>query len=159
MSNYDVSARPAGPRPVGSIARFARAALWALASAFVGCIVLQFSFAGLAALASPRYWALHSTFGNSIAPLALLVPLVALLARLPWRLMLLSALTFVMFAFQFVALYLLPRTGIVELRALHALNALVLLWIGLTVARGAWRLWRPIISAPKRLGPGDELPG
>ncbi len=143
MTSYDISARPAGPRPVGSIARFARVALWATASAFVICIVLQFSFAGLGALASPRYWALHSTFGNAIAPLALLVPFVALFARLPWRLMLLSALVYVMFAFQFVALYLLPRTGVIELRALHAVNALVLLWIGLTVARGAWRLWRP----------------
>lgn len=57
--------------------------------------------------------------------------------------MVLSALVYVMFAFQFLALYVLPRTGVVELRALHAVNALVLLWLGLTVARGAGRLWRP----------------
>jgi hypothetical protein len=112
------------------------------AALFAGCVVLQVFFAGLGALADPAYWSLHRAFGPTIGliPLALLP--VALVGRLPWRMLGLTALLFPLFVMQFVFLYAPLGIGVMELRALHAVNALVLLWAGAHLARRAAGLLR-----------------
>jgi hypothetical protein len=66
---------------------------------------------------------------------------VGLFGRMPWRMNALNALLFVLFALQYIFLYLLPRVDPL-LRALHAVNALALFGLALYLARRAWQLAR-----------------
>jgi hypothetical protein len=120
----------------------ARLAYMLGAALFAGCIVLQVFVAGLGALADPAYWGLHRAFGPIIGliPLALLP--VGLVGRLPWRLLGLTALLFPLFVLQFIFLYAPLGLGVMELRALHAVNALVLFWVGAHLTRRAIGLLR-----------------
>jgi hypothetical protein len=129
-------------RRLSPLAWLSRLAYALGAALFAGCIVLQVFFAGLGALADPAYWALHRAFGPVIGfiPLALLP--VGLVGRLPWRMVGLTALLFPLFVMQFIFLYAPLGLGVVELRALHAVNALVLFWAGAHLARRAIGLLR-----------------
>lgn len=124
------------------LARLARLLFGLGATLFITCIILQVFFAGLGALADPAYWGLHSAFGQVIGVLPLGLALVGLIGRLPWRMIALSALLVPLIAMQFIFLYAPLAIGVMELRALHAVNALVLFWAGAHLARRAIVLLR-----------------
>jgi hypothetical protein len=71
-------------------------------------------------------------------PLGLI--LLSLAGRLPWRILGLTVLTFVLFAMQYIFLWVIPALGVPVLRALHAVNALALFWITLYLTQRVWRL-------------------
>lgn len=134
--------RVAAP-PVSTVVQWMRAGYLLVAGLFVAGVVLQVFFAGAGVLVHPRYFALHSSFGHLLELLPLLLLLLSLLARLPWRLVGLNALIYVLFMLQYVFLYALGRvTGVPALRALHAVNALVLFWAGLYLSQRVWQLIR-----------------
>jgi hypothetical protein len=101
--------------------------VYLLVAGLVGvAIVGQVFFAGAAVLVDPAYWAAHRALGNTVELVALVLVLVGLGTRLPWRVQGLGGLLYVLMLLQYVFLYLMPQIGVPLLRALHAVNALAL---------------------------------
>jgi hypothetical protein len=112
------------------------------AGLFVASIALQVFFVGLGVLADPTYWDLHRALGPLIGFLLLGLLGVALVARVPWGVLGQTALLFVLFVLQYIFLHAPLGMGVMELRGLHALNALALFGLGLALARRAAALLR-----------------
>ncbi len=110
---------------------------------FIGSIALQVFFAGAALLVDSGYLIQHRSFAHTLELLVFVIPIVGLFARLPRRQFLLSWLPLVLFMLQYVFVYAVPSLGLpMPLRALHAVNALVLFWVTLHLAGSTWRLVR-----------------
>jgi hypothetical protein len=115
----------------------------ALAVLFTVGVALQVFFAGAGVLVSPQYFAMHANLGHMLELLPLLLIIFGIAGRLSWRLVGLAALTLVLFMMQYMFLYGIGRlTGMPALRALHAVNALALFWLGLHQATRVWALLR-----------------
>ncbi|HEY0605209.1 MAG TPA: DUF6220 domain-containing protein, partial [Herpetosiphonaceae bacterium] len=67
-----------------------------LAGLFAGGIAIQVFLAGAGVLVNPSYFVMHTTFGHILELFPLLLLIVGLVARLPWRLLGLTALLFVL---------------------------------------------------------------
>ncbi len=131
------------PRQRSAFVRFARSVYAFAAGLFVGAIILQVFLAGAGVLVHPRYWPMHIACGQMITSFPVFMLVTGLIARLPWRMLVLTALLFVLFVLQYLFLWVLPNVvGIVALRALHAVNALAFFWIAVYLACHAWRLLR-----------------
>src|SRR5688500_10232064 len=118
-----------------------------LAGLFAGGIAIQVFFAGAGVLVNPSYFAMHSTFAHILEIFPLLMLIVGLVARLPWRQVGLTALLFVLFMLQYFFLYgVAAATGIVMLRAFHAVNALAMFWATLYLFGSTRKLLRAASS-------------
>jgi hypothetical protein len=102
-----------------------------LSSGFVVCILVQVFFAGMGAFGAD--WSYHVTFGHLLEPLPMLMIPVAFVGRLSWGLRLLPLGLIVLIGAQ----YALANTA-VPAAALHPVNALLILLIGLFMAGRAW---------------------
>ena len=111
--------------------RIARIFYAVLSSVFVACVLTQVFFAGMGAFGAD--WSWHLTFVHFLEPLSLLMLPAAFIGRLSWSLRLLPlALLFLIgaqYAFANVA---------VPAAAVHPVNALLILLVGLFMARRAW---------------------
>lgn len=119
---------------------FARQALPFAAGTFVACALIQVFLAGLGVFDDPNAFITHREFGYTFGWLTLAVLVLALVARAPRRIVGLSALLLVLFAFQsvFVAL----RADLPAIAALHPLNGFAILGTGIVITRDAWRVSR-----------------
>ncbi len=121
---------------------------WALAWFFVGSVVVQVFLVGLALFAGESFQ-LHREFGFTAVHLLslLLIPLAAL-AKAGRRNIWLAVLLFVLMGVQ-VSLPGL-RTTLPLAAALHPVNALLIFWVGIQIARraGALRRLPPTASQP-----------
>jgi uncharacterized protein DUF6220 len=126
------------------IRSISRQALPFAAGAFVACAVLQVFLAGLGVFDDPKSFITHREFGYTFGWLTLLILVLALLGRAPRRLIGLSVLLLVLFAFQsvFVAL----RTDYPAVAALHPLNGFAILGVSIVITREAWAVRR--VAAP-----------
>lgn len=104
---------------------------------FVACLVVQFFLAGLGVFAGYQNFLTHRDFGYLFGLLVLPLIILAALARLPRRFILLSLLLLVLFAMQSVLL--LFRTDAPSVAALHPLNGVLILliavWLGIEARR------------------------
>jgi hypothetical protein len=130
-------------RPVGAIARLARGLYLLCAGLLAAGIVVQVFLAGAGALVQSSYWAGHRSLGQSLGLLAIVMLVVGLFGRLPWRLHALNALAYVLFVMQYIFLWLLPSVAPI-LRALHAVNALAMFALAVYLVRRAWQLTRDV---------------
>ena len=108
-----------------------------LSTVFVVCILIQVFFAGMGAFGAD--WSYHVTFGHLLEPLPLLMIPVAFFGRLSWRLRLLPLALVVLIGMQYAL-----AGAAVPAAALHPVNALLILLIGLFIVRRAWTAvaWR-----------------
>lgn len=137
----------AGARRRSPIVHSSRIIYLLLAGLFAGGIAIQVFFAGAGVLVNPSYFAMHTTFGHILEAFPLLLLIVGLIARLPWRLLGLTALLFVLFMLQYFFLYgVAPATGLPVLRAFHAVNALAMFWAALYLASRTRTMLRPASS-------------
>lgn len=142
MSVIDTTKAGAVRQPSG-VVQLARYAYLLSIVLFMGGIVLQVFLAGAALLVDPGYLIQHRSFAHALHLVTYMIPIIGLLARLPWRLFLLSWLPLVLLMLQYVFVHAVPGLGLpMPLRALHAVNALVLFWLMLHLAGSAWRLVR-----------------
>ena len=102
-----------------------------LASGFFVCVSVQVFFAGMGAFGAD--WSWHLTFVHLLEPLPLLMTPMAFVGRLPWALRLLPVGLLVLIGAQ----YAFANTT-VPAAALHPVNALLIFWVSLHVARRAW---------------------
>ncbi len=97
---------------------------------------MQVFLAGAGALVGPQWWASHETVGHTIDLIVLAMFIVGFFGRLRWRMHGFNLLAYVLYIMQYVYLWVLPDvTGVPVVRALHAVNALALFWLGLFLLR------------------------
>jgi hypothetical protein len=111
--------------------RLARIGYVLLSSVFVACVLVQVFFAGMGAFGAD--WAWHLTFAHFLElPPLLMMPL-AFVGRLPWGLRLLPLSLGVLIGMQYAIADVAVPTA-----ALHPVNALLIFWVSLFIARRAW---------------------
>jgi hypothetical protein len=120
---------------VGPIASWARFAYLVLAWLFVACLVAQLFLAGLGVFRSGADFAVHGEFGRTFGWLAILSPLVALVARLPRWFPLLGLVVFILFVVQSVLVFI--RADLPEVAALHPVNGVIIIGLALRLALDA----------------------
>lgn len=131
-------------QPVSGLASTLRGVYLLLALLFVGAVVLQVFLAGATLLVDARYLIDHRSLGEAIWPLPVLMIVSSLIARMPGRFVLLSLLLMFLYVMQYAIIHIFPSLGMPTVfRALHAVNALVLFWTALYLARSSWRVLRP----------------
>jgi hypothetical protein len=116
-------------------ARRAHAIVTAL---FAGCAAIQVFLAGLGVFDDPAAFVSHREFGYLFGWLTLVALVLALVGRMPRRIVGLSALLLVLFALQSV--FVLLRTDLPALAALHPLNGFAILGVAIVTARASWRV-------------------
>jgi Family of unknown function (DUF6220) len=121
---------PAGGQLSGLI-RWSRIAVVVLARLFIFGIVVQIFLVGLSLFESADYWEDHKSLGESLGLIPILLILVALVGRLPMRLIVMAAALLVLFGVQ----YALPNVDNGYVAALHPINALVLMGLADQIAR------------------------
>ena len=124
-------ARPASEKGIPAYARVGGLLYALLASAFFACVCIQVFFAGMGAFGAD--WSWHLTFVHLLEPLALFMTPIAFVGRLPWGLRLLPVGLLVLIGAQYAF-----ANSTVPAAALHPVNALVIFWVSLHVARRAW---------------------
>jgi mercuric ion transport protein len=114
---------------------YARLAYVALAWLFVACLVVQVFLVGVDLFTELTDGAIHRDFAYLYGWLAPALVLLATVGRLPLRLRMLTGLLLVLFAIQIY----LPTLGshAPMLAALHGVNALVVFWLAIVLARNA----------------------
>lgn len=131
--------------------RWARFAFNVVAWLFAVCVAVQIYLAGIAVFAVPAVndFDLHRNFGYLFGLLTLVLIVLAIVARLPRRVIGASALLLVLFALQSV--FVLMRVSTPAAAALHPLNGflifLVSLWVAWTT-RGYLRPSAAVTPAP-----------
>ncbi len=136
-------------KPVGRIARWARYGYLSLAWLFVLWVVAQVFLIGLSFFTTAGFTP-HIEFGHTFTIFILLMFLVALIARLPWRIVLLTVLLFVLYSLQYVFVDVARATGAGWVFAFHPTNALLLFWLGLFLARRARQFTSGAQALPAR---------
>ena len=131
---------------IGSFARRAHPLVTAL---FVACAIVQVFLAGLGVFDDPAAFITHREFGYLFGWLTLVVLVLALVGRLPRRIVGLSVLLLVLFALQSVLVAF--RTDLPALAAFHPLNGFVILGVGIVTTRWSW--------AERRTSAGSVVPG
>lgn len=128
--------------PVLGFVRAARLIYYITTALMLAGIVLQIFFAGASLLVDSSFLDLHRSFAHLLELFAILLPILALLSRQPWRITLLNLLPFFLIAMQYVYLWALTGMGLpLWTRGLHAVNAIVIYWVILRLSRAAWQLW------------------
>jgi hypothetical protein len=118
-------ARPSVP------VQLARIGYAVLSSVFVVCVLVQVFFAGMGAFGAD--WSYHVSFVHFLEPLPLLMVPGAFVGRLSWGLRLLPLALVVLIGAQYAF-----ANAAVPAAALHPVNALLILLIGLLLARSGW---------------------
>jgi hypothetical protein len=114
----------------------ARRAFTALAWLFAICVAAQVFLAGMAVFNGPAWWSDHVTFIHLFEYVPLLMLLAAFLGKMPARIKWLSLLAFGLVALQY-AFVALGSSSLPALAALHPVNALVIFWLAIRLAKGA----------------------
>ena len=118
------------------IARWGQIGLAASAWLYAACIVVQVFLAGISVFDDASRWSDHTSFGQMIGILPLLVLLCALIGRVSILSIVLSAAIFLLYGLQ----YAFANANNGSVAALHAVNALVMFWLATLVAQQAQRL-------------------
>lgn len=143
MTTFETTAERSELKPVSGTVRGARLVFYVITALLIGGVVLQIFFAGATLLVDPSYLEMHRAFAHVLEGLAILLPMTALVARLPGRMTLLSLVPFVLIGTQYFYVFTLPKMGLpLWTRGLHVVNALVIYWLMLRLSRTAWSLWR-----------------
>lgn len=114
----------------------ARTGLAVVAGLFVACLFLQIFLAGLGVFDGAARFVTHREFGYAIGWLTLVMLILAIVGRVPGKLIGLTGLMLLLFALQSV--FVAVRTDYPVVAALHPLNGVVLLLVAIAVTRWAW---------------------
>ncbi len=122
---------------VSSFQKTMRSLYVVLAWLFALCILIQVFLAGLSIFTSPTFWMTHVNFAHFFEYIPFFLLILALLGRLPRAITLLSLLLIVQFALQYAFIQSAGSLGIAAIAAFHPVNAVVMFWVALYVARRA----------------------
>ncbi len=120
---------------------YVRVARWSFVTAcwlYAVGVTLQVFCIGMVFLAGQGGWlGLHRTVGHSIGFFAILALLSGLFARLPWRLLMGALGLFLLHGLQYA---FLEASGGSFVRAFHAVDAVLLFWLAMSLAQQARRV-------------------
>lgn len=105
-------------------------------------IVVQIFLVGLNVFISPEWWGAHVNLGHATGGLLVLQAVVTWATRAPARARWLSLGMVLLFGLQY---NVRPLAGLLRtpyVIPLHAVNALLLFWIAVTLAGWAWQTYR-----------------
>ncbi len=117
-----------------------RRALLVLGALFIIAIFTQVFLAGLSVFTGPTWWNNHVLFGHYFGVLAILITVIAPFARLPRRLFWLAIAMLPLYGLQYAFITGAGALQAPWLAALHPVNALIMLWIIMTLIRSLWKL-------------------
>ena len=145
--------------------RLVAKAFLVVSALFVACVVVQVFLAGLGVFESSLNFLTHRDFGYAFGWLALLMLILAIIGRLPRRQLLLVVAIVVAFALQSVLVAFRDDAPVVA--ALHPLNGVLILILGIEVTRYAWvtrnagspEATASAREAESRATPAEERPG
>jgi len=127
---------------------FARLVLPVTAGLFVACAVIQVFLAGLGVFDDPSAFITHRDFGYLIGWFTLAMLILALVGRLPRRIVGLTVLVLAQFALQSVLVAL--RAEMPAVAALHPLNGFAILAVGALIVRRSWAARHEALPAAAR---------
>jgi hypothetical protein len=108
----------------------------------VAMIAAQVFLAGMNVFVGPRWWGWHIQSGHAIGGMIGLLALLGFGGRFPGRIRWLTLALLGLFALQYNHRLIAGALGIPSLAAIHAVNALVLFWLAVSLARWAGVLLR-----------------
>lgn len=138
MAELSIRQSEAVPGVAGWV-RALRAVYLVCAALLTVGVIGQVFFAGAALLVNGRYLEMHRVLAHLIELLAMLTAVAGLLTRLSWRIQTLGLLFLLLMFAQYAFLYAMPALGLPALRALHAVNALVMFWVALRLGQRTWQ--------------------
>ena len=127
-----------GPPRVSGIKRWGRILYLILAVLLPVGIITQVFLAGSAVLVNASFWIAHRSLGDNLGLFIFIMLIVGLLGRPNWRVYLLNVSILLLFMLQYVFLFAMPGLGLPALRALHAVNALIIFWVAVYLAKRTW---------------------
>jgi len=129
---------PAQQKQVGTFTRVMRVLYVIFAWALALCLLIQVFLAGLGIFGSPSLLTLHTTFIHYFEFLPILLIILALLGRTRHALVWLSLLLQVQIELQ----YFFAHFPVSVVAALHPVNAVIMFWITIHVARRGMKFWK-----------------
>lgn len=102
---------------------------------FIACLLIQLLTVGMAVFVNPSWWTNHNLFSHFIGVLGLLLFLVTLFGRFPRTIVMLTGLMNVLFFVQGSTANLVRFPQLALGAAFHPVNALLLFWIAMAIAR------------------------
>jgi len=121
--------------------RRSRIAFWALAWILIACIAGQVFLAGLALFESSPNWTWHVDAGYALELVPVVMLVLSFIGHLRHSMKLLSAAMIVLFGLQYAFIEFGGKYHIIELKALHPVNALLIIWVAVIIARRANAVW------------------
>jgi hypothetical protein len=137
-------APPAG-RALGSVSRAARWGYLGLAWVFVVCVLVQVFLAGMLVFVSRDWQEVHVQTGHIFGLLPYLMLILALVGRMPRKTVLLTLLLALLYGLQYAFINGASGLGVAAIAAFHPVNALLIFWTAITLARRA-----PALASPGR---------
>lgn len=110
------------PGKASALMRWSRLAVVALAWLFAAGVAIQVFLAGLSLFSSASYWEDHTEFGTRLGVVPVTLIVIALIGRVPLRLVTMSAALIVLYGVQIA----LANASAGYVAALHPVNAFIL---------------------------------
>ncbi|MEO8606268.1 MAG: DUF6220 domain-containing protein [Chloroflexota bacterium] len=130
-------------QPVTILMRLARLVYLVSILLLIAGIFVEVFFAGESMLVNASAVIQHQQLGKLLSLVPILILVTAFLSRSPRRLLWWSGAPAVLMSLQYIFLYGIEGLTLpLELKALHAVNALVIFWVAQYLARSAWKLLR-----------------
>lgn len=130
-------------QPVTLGARVARLIYFVSLLLLLVGIFLEVFLAGEIMLVNASAINQHHQLGDVLALVPILILVTAFLSRFSRRLLIWSSVPAVLFSLQYIFLYGVDNLRLpLDLKALHAVNALVMFWVAQYLARIAWKIVR-----------------
>jgi hypothetical protein len=130
-------------QPVTVAARIARLVYFISLLLLIVGIFLEVFFAGEIMLVNASAIVQHHQLGDLLALVPILILVTAFLSRLSRRMLIWSLVPAVLMSLQYIFLYGIDNLALpLDLKALHAVNALVMFWVAQYLARIAWKIVR-----------------
>ncbi|HEY0756919.1 MAG TPA: DUF6220 domain-containing protein [Ktedonobacteraceae bacterium] len=130
----------------GSFVRAMRGAYIGVSWLFALCLLVQFFLAGLGVFAGPEWFGVHAIFAFFFEFLTIIMLALALLGRFPRSIPLFSLLLIGQFFLQYTFIELGRSLNVIFIAAFHPVNAAIMLWVTIYVARRAMA----IVAASKK---------
>lgn len=119
--------------PTHPIARWSRIGFVLSAWLYAAAVLAQVFLAGLSVFSDPARWPDHVQFGQMAGTFTVLMLVFAVAGRLPWWIAGLAFAEFMLYGMQ----YPFALSSVGAMAALHAVNALVMFWLAVTLAQRA----------------------
>jgi hypothetical protein len=133
----------ASDQPVALVMRIARFGYFVSLLLLIAGIFLEVFFAGEIMLVNASALIQHRQLGELLSLVPIVILVTAFLSRFPRHLLIWSLVPAVLMSLQYIFLYGIDNFSLpLDLKALHAVNALVMFWVAQYLARIAWKLLR-----------------